>query len=173
LETTLAHAAYEIIVQILNGTLVSRNSKIPDEVDPIDFSSLPSEYTRLEEVAQVTGRSVLIPGDESTLVSFSTVVLGSEMMVINSTYISSSGKQYTFVQTIHNDNSLWSGAVSSSTDELETIVLPIGITVYIGQMEDGTVFAQAYSPGLDFNISSIDLALQEMRGLIEEIQLIQ
>lgn len=170
--TALAHAAYEIIVQILNGTLMSRNSKIPDEVDPIDFSSMPFEFTSLEDVVQATGRPVLFPGGESTLVGFSTVVLGSEMIVVNSTYISSDGKQYTFVQTIHNDDSLWSGAIDLS-GELETIVLPVGITVYIGQMEDGAVFAQAYSPGFDLNISSIDLTLQEMRDLIEEMQLIQ
>jgi len=170
--TALAHAAYEIIVQILDGTLVSRNNKIPDEVDPIDFSSLPSEFTSLEDVAQATGRPILIPDDESTLVSFSTVVLGSEMIVFNSTYISGEGKQYTLVQTIHNDDSLWSGAIDLS-GELETIILPVGITVYIGQMEDGAVFAQAYSSGLDLNISSIDLTLQEMRDLVEEIQLIQ
>lgn len=170
--TALAHAAYEIIVQILDGTFVTRNNKIPDEVDSIDFSSLPSEFASLEDVAHATGRPVLFPSDESTLVSFSTVVLGSEMIVVNSTYISGEGKQYTLVQTIHNDDSLWSGAIDLS-GELETIVLPVGITVYIGQMEDGAVFAQAYSSGLDLNISSIDLTLQEMRDLVEEIQLIQ
>ncbi len=169
----LAQELYEIIVRVVHGTLMAQNREIPDDVDPIDFSKIPVEFSSLEEIAQLTGRVIFVPADDDgKLVELSTIIMNSEMMVIVSKYAREDGTSYRIAQTIHNSDTLWAEASSSITDELITITLPIGMTVYLSRMEDETVYAAAFGAGYDLNVASTDLTLGELQELVKRIQLI-
>ncbi len=169
----LAQELYEVIVSVVDGTLRAQNRGIPEEVDPIDFSKLPAEFSSMEEIAQLTGRVIFVPAEgDGMLIGFSTTLMNSEMMAISSNYIREDGTSYRIAQTIYNSDTYWADASSSVTDEMMILSLPVGITVYLSQMEDGTVYAAAFDVGYDLNIASTDLTLEELQELVKGIQLI-
>lgn len=169
----LAQEIYEVIVRVFNGTLLVRN-KMPDEISSIDFSMLPTEYSSLEDVAQTTGRAMIVPSkNDGELSELFVDIMGNEMMMVSTKYISEDGKSFRVAQTLHNDNSLWSGAVSTTDDVLEPLELQLGMTVYFGQMADGTIFAEAHGAGYDLDVFSTDLSIEELREIIERIQIVR
>ncbi len=169
-----AQEIYKVVVRIFDGTLMARNNKMPDEISPIDFSKLPAEYSTLEEAAEATGRAIVVPdSNDSTLVEFFTDTIDNEMMLVSAKYLRGDGKSYRIAQTIHNKNSLWAGAASTIDDDLASTELSIGVTIYFGEMTDGTVYAEAYGAGFDLNLSSTELSLKELQEVVLGAQIIK
>lgn len=170
----LAQELYEIVVRVFDGTLKVNNNKMPDEVSPIDFSTLTTEYSRLEDVAQATKRVIIVPSsNDGELTGLFVDILSNEMMMVSTKYVRKDGKTYQLVQTIHNENSYWSVAVSTIQDDLKPMTLPLGLTVYFSEMDDGTVYAAAYGAGYDLNVSSTELTLHELRELMQDVQILK
>lgn len=164
---------YNVIVSVFDGSLLSRNESAPDQVKPIDFAALPTEFESLEAVAEATGRQIVIPGDsDDVLLSFSVHMVGNETLVIRSKYTRTDGKQYAVVQSLYNDSALWSGANSTTEDSINAIELAIGIKAYLSTMEDGTVYAEAFDIGHDLNISSTMLSLEELKEVVLNLKYI-
>lgn len=168
--SAFAKGIYNVIVSVFDGSLLSRNESAPDHVKPIDFASLPAELESLEAVAAATGRQIVIPdGRDGTLLSFSTHMIGQEMLVVKTRY-AIGGKEYAIVQSIYNDSTLWSGANSTTEDRINTIELAIGIKAYLSTTEDGTVYAEAFDMGHDLNVSSTMLSLEELKEVIMNLK---
>ena len=164
--TAFAKDIYNVIVRVFDGSLLSRNESTQNHVKSIDFVALPVEFESLEAVAEATGRYVVIPGgSEGTLLSFSTHIIGQEMLVVKSKY-TIHGKEYAIVQSLYNDSALWSGANSTNEDGIKTIELAIGIKAYLSTMEDGTVYAEAFDIGHDINVSSTILSFEELKEVV-------
>lgn len=164
---------YNVIVSVFDGSLLSRNESVPDQVKPIDFAALPTEFENLEAVAEATGRQIVIPGDsDDVLLSFSVHMVGNETLVIRSKYTRTDGKQYAVVQSLYNDSALWSGANSTTEDSINAIELAIGIKTYLSTMEDGTVYAEAFDIGYDLNISSTMLSFEELKEVVLNLKYI-
>ncbi len=157
---------YNVIVSVFDGSLLSRNESAPDHVKPIDFAMLPAEFESLEAVAEATGRQIAIPGgNDGTLLSFTTHMIGQEVLVVKSQY-AVDGKEYAIVQSFYNDSTLWGGANSTTEDSINTIELAIGIKAYLSTMEDGTVYAVAFDIGHNLNVSSTMLSLEELKEVV-------
>ncbi len=157
---------YNVIVSVFDGSLLSRNESAPDHVKPIDFAALPAGFESLEAVAEATGRQVAIPGgNDGTLLSFTTHLIGQEMLIVKSQY-AVDRKEYTIVQSFYNGSALWSGANSTTEDSINTIELAIGIKAYLSTMEDGTVYAEAFDIGHDLNVSSTMLSFEELKEVV-------
>lgn len=168
--TAFAKGIYNVIVNVFDGSLLSRNEDAEGYVKPIDFTALPAEFESLEAVAEATGRQIVIPGSsDSTMLSFTAHVIGQKMLVVKSQYIVD-GKEYAVVQSLYNDSALWSGANSTTEDSINTIELAIGIKAYLSTMEDGTVYAEAFDTGHDLNISSTMLSVEELKEVIMNLK---
>lgn len=169
--TAFAKGIYNVIVNVFDGSLLSRNEDAEGYVKPIDFAALPAEFESLEAVAEATGRQVVIPGgSDDVLLSFSVHIVGDDSLVIRSKYTRTDGKKYAVVQSFYNDSALWSGANSTTEDSINTIELAIGIKAYLSTMEDGTVYAEAFDTGHDLNISSTMLSIEELKEVIMNLK---
>lgn len=169
--TAFAKGIYNVIVNVFDGSLLSRNEDAEGYVKPIDFAALPAEFESLEAVAEATGRQVVIPGgSDDVLLSFSVHIVGDDSLVIRSKYTRTDGKKYAVVQSFYNDSALWSGANSTTEDSINTIELAIGIKAYLSTMEDGTVYAEAFDTGHDLNISSTMLSVEELKEVIMNLK---
>ena len=168
--TAFAKGIYNVIVSVFDGSLLSRNEDAEGYVKPIDFTALPAEFESLEAVAEATGRQIVIPGSsDSTMLSFTAHVIGQKMLVVKSQYIVD-GKEYAIVQSLYNDSAFWSGANSTTEDDINTIELAIGIKAYLSTMEDGTVYAEAFEMGYDLNVSSIMLSAEGLKEVIMNLK---
>ena len=90
---------------------------------------------------------------------------------MRSVYVRADGKQYTVLQCLNNDLSLW-GTGNSTVGGVRTVELDIGVTVYLSTMEDGTVYAEAFGSGYTVNLSSTELSADELLETVQGIQLI-
>lgn len=91
--TAFAKGIYNVIVNVFDGSLLSRNEDAEGYVKPIDFAALPAEFESLEAVAEATGRQVVIPGgSDDVLLSFSVHIVGDDSLVIRSKYTRTDGK---------------------------------------------------------------------------------
>lgn len=168
--TAFAKGIYNVIVSVFDGSLLSRNEDAEGYVKPIDFAALPAEFESPEAVADATGRQIVIPGSsDSTMLSFTAHVIGQKMLVVKSQYIVD-GKEYAIVQSLYNDSAFWSGANSTTEDDINTIELAIGIKAYLSTMEDGTVYAEAFEMGYDLNVSSIMLSVEGLKEVIMNLK---
>ena len=168
--TAFAKGIYNVIVSVFDGSLLSRNEDAEGYVKPIDFAALPAEFESLEAVADATGRQIVIPGSsDSTMLSFTAHVIGQKMLVVKSQY-TVDGKEYAIVQSLYNDSAFWSGANSTTEDDINTIELAIGIKAYLSTMEDGTVYAEAFEMGYDLNVSSIMLSVEGLKEVIMNLK---
>ena len=168
--TAFAKGIYNVIVSVFDGSLLSRNEDAEGYVKPIDFAALPAEFESLEAVAEATGRQIVIPGSsDSTMLSFTAHVIGQKMLVVKSQY-TVDGKEYAIVQSLYNDSAFWSGANSTTEDDINTIELAIGIKAYLSTMEDGTVYAEAFEMGYDLNVSSIMLSVEGLKEVIMNLK---
>ena len=165
-----AKGVYNVIVSVFDGSLLSRNEDAEGYVKPIDFAALPAEFESLEAVAEATGRQVVIPGsNDGTLLSFSTHMIGQEMLVVKSRY-AVDGKEYAIVQSLYNDLTLWGGYYNAA-DNVITMESGIEITTYLSIMEDETVYAEAFGTGYDINVSSTELSLDDLKEIIGNLKL--
>ena len=168
--TAFAKGIYNVIVSVFDGSLLSRNEDAEGYVKPIDFAALPAEFESPEAVADATGRQIVIPGSsDSTMLSFTAHVIGQKMLVVKSQY-TVDGKEYAIVQSLYNDSAFWSGANSTTEDDINTIELAIGIKAYLSTMEDGTVYAEAFEMGYDLNVSSIMLSVEGLKEVIMNLK---
>lgn len=168
--TAFAKGIYNVIVSVFDGSLLSRNEDAGGYVKTIDFAALPAEFESLEAVAEATGRQIVIPGSsDSTMLSFTAHVIGQKMLVVKSQY-TVDGKEYAIVQSLYNDSAFWSGANSTTEDDINTIELAIGIKAYLSTMEDGTVYAEAFEMGYDLNVSSIMLSVEGLKEVIMNLK---
>lgn len=168
--TAFAKGIYNVIVSVFDGSLLSRNEDAEGYVKPIDFEALPAEFESPEAVADATGRQIVIPGSsDSTMLSFTAHVIGQKMLVVKSQY-TVDGKEYAIVQSLYNDSAFWSGANSTTEDDINTIELAIGIKAYLSTMEDGTVYAEAFEMGYDLNVSSIMLSVEGLKEVIMNLK---
>ena len=168
--TAFAKGIYNVIVSMFDGSLLSRNEDAEGYVKPIDFEALPAEFESPEAVADATGRQIVIPGSsDSTMLSFTAHVIGQKMLVVKSQY-TVDGKEYAIVQSLYNDSAFWSGANSTTEDDINTIELAIGIKAYLSTMEDGTVYAEAFEMGYDLNVSSIMLSVEGLKEVIMNLK---
>ena len=168
--TAFAKGIYNVIVSVFDGSLLSRNEDAEGYVKPIDFEALPAEFGSPEAIADATGRQIVIPGSsDSTMLSFTAHVIGQKMLVVKSQY-TVDGKEYAIVQSLYNDSAFWSGANSTTEDDINTIELAIGIKAYLSTMEDGTVYAVAFDTGHDINVISTMLSLEELKEVLLNIR---
>ena len=165
-----AKGIYNVVVSVFGGSLLSRNESAPDHVKPIDFAALPAEFESMQAVAEATERQIVIPGsNDGTLLSFSTHMIGQEMLVVKSRY-AVDGKEYAIVQSLYNDLTLWGGYYNAA-DNVITMKSGIEITTYLSIMEDETVYAEAFGTGYDINVSSTELSLDELKEIIGNLKL--
>lgn len=167
-----AESAYSIIVRFFNGTLLVQRDETVDVAETLDFIKLPETFASLQEVKQLTNYPIVIPSNDSRMINFDTETIGQEMIVVSTDYILSDNKTFNVTQTLHS-NDIWAGAVSADQEELETVLLLGGVQGYLGKMQDGTVFIEAYGEKLHLHISSIDLSLDEMRQLASTLEYLQ
>ncbi len=168
-----AENIYKVIVSIFDGSLQSRNENAADNIQPIDFSKLPSEFESLEEIAELTGRPIIVSGNgNDTLTQFTTRVVGKESLAIVSYYAQGNGSMYTLVQTLYNGSSSWGGFVSTVDENVVIVEIPLGIKAYLSTMTDGTVYAEAYGLGYDINVSSSDMCLNDIQELMLNCKLL-
>lgn len=167
-----AKSIQDIIVRILDGSLLAYNDGPQSGgLVPMDFTALPAELESPEAVAEATGRQIIVPDEGDELLWFETHVAGETMLVMRSAYVRADGKQYTVVQSLNNDLSLW-GTGNSTAGGIRTVKLDIGVTAYLSTMEDGTVYAEAFGSGYTVNLSSTELSADELLETVQGIQLI-
>lgn len=167
-----AKSIQDIIVRILDGSLLAYNDGPQSGgLVPMDFTALPAELESPEAVAEATGRQIIVPDEGDELLWFETHVVGETMLVMRSAYVRADGKQYTVVQSLNNDLSLW-GTGNSTAGGIRTVKLDIGVTAYLSTMEDGTVYAEAFGSGYTVNLSSTELSADELLETVQGIQLI-
>lgn len=162
-----AESIYKVIVNIVSGSLQSHNRNSAGNIEPIDFSEIPNEFESLKEIAEITGRQIIVPGnDDDKLTQFSTHVVGAQSLVIKSIYTTRKGIGYTLVQTLYSDATLWGSFASTTDDNVCTIEIPLGIKAYVSTMLDGTAYAEAYGLGYDINVSSVDMCADDIQELV-------
>ena len=167
--TAFAKGIYNVIVNVFDGSLLSRNEDAEGYVKPIDFEALPAEFESPEAVADATGRQIVIPGSsDSTMLSFTAHVIGQKMLVVKSQY-TVDGKEYAIVQSLYNDSAFWGGYYNAA-DDVITMESGIGITTYLSIMEDETIYAEAFGAGYDINVSSIELPLDDLQEIIGNLE---
>ncbi|MDO4564630.1 MAG: DUF4367 domain-containing protein [Clostridia bacterium] len=159
---TWAKAIYSVIVQLLEGNLHAHNVEPASELQPIDFDNLPEKFSSLEEVAEITNRTLLVPDEGSEPVSIASYMMNESSLVVVAEYSFDNGRLYFITYTLYND-ALWASSISSTEEELNSITLSNGLDGYIGQMKDGTVYMEAYERGIIINISSVELSLEELQ----------
>lgn len=161
-----AESIYHIIVRVVDDSFSAQGESIADDIDAIDFSTLPSKFESLEAVAEATGRQIVIPDGEDILTSFTVHILDENTVVIRSKYSSESGGQYTVSQTLYNDAASW-GSSNNTIGEITTVGSGIGATAYLSTMVDGTVYAEIY--GADYNISirSAAIDLNDLQDIVK------
>lgn len=162
----MAESIYNAIVEMLNGSLVAHNVNSSDsKTVSIDFASLPSEFISLNDVAVATGRAIIVPDDNSILLSFSVHILGNEQLVVRSKYQTEDNHQFTISQSLYNSEALWSSAASMDESKSDRISIKVADQAYISTMEDGTVYVEAFGNGFNMMISSLSLSFDELAEL--------
>lgn len=162
----MAESIYNAIVEVLNDSLVAHNVNSSDsKAVSIDFASLPSEFISLNDVADATGRAIIVPDDGSILLSFSVHILGNEQLVVRSKYQTEDNRQFTISQSLYNSEALWSSATSANESKADRISIKVADQAYISTMEDGTVYVEAFDDGFNMMISSASLSLDELAEL--------
>lgn len=162
----LADEIYGAVAQVFNGYLVAHNINSSDsKAASIDFALLPSEFVSLNDVADTTGRAIIVPDDGSILLSFSVHILGNEQLVVRSKYQTEDNRQFTISQSLYNSETLWSSAASMDESKADRISIKVADQAYISTMEDGTVYVEAFGDGFNMMISSANLSLDELAEL--------
>lgn len=163
----LAKDAFEIIISVFDGSLHAQQQGNPQGLTPIDFENLPDHFDTLESAAEAVGRPVAkIVNDSVSIISISIFTSQNTMFTIRTGYCTSSGASLVVTQNLFSEDSGWSSSVGIAEDEMETIVTEGGTIFYLGNMQDGTVFAETYGPGMNVNIASAELTLVDLKELL-------
>ena len=163
----LAKGAFEIIISVFDGSLHAQQQGNPQGLTPIDFENLPDHFDTLESAAEAVGRPVAkIVNDSVSITSISIFTSQNTMFTIRTGYCASSGASLVVTQNLFSEDSGWGSSVGIAEDEMETIVTEDGTIFYLGNMQDGTVFAETYGPGMNVNIASAELTLVDLKELL-------
>jgi hypothetical protein len=165
----LAQAAYKIIVRLLDGKLTAQQDQYPDNLPPIDFENIPEQFESHEQAAKVIGRPVAsIESEDAVLVSIDVQSVEGSVVTLWTQY---QVKEYTvFLKQLFYVNMLsWSSGVSTDHIECEK-ELQDGNIMYIGYMNDGTVFGNTYSESYNISVTSKGMDANKLLDIISEMQ---
>lgn len=163
----LAKDAFEIIISIFDGNLHAQQQGDPQGLAPIDFESLPDQFETLEEAAEAVGRPIAkITRDSVSIDSISVYTSQDAMLTIRTAYVTMNGAALMITQNLFSEDSSWSSSVGIAGSDVVTIETADGTILYLGCMQDSTVFAEAYGPGMNVNIASTELTLDDLKELL-------
>lgn len=167
-----AQNIYKIVISVVEGALLSKNTAPKEDVS-FSLENVPDEFETLAAVGRFINYPIVVPGNEDDkLVSFSTQLIGEEILIVRSNYIRLDRRQYVIVQSMYSTESLWGGYYSVKEDGTTRIEAGIGLDAYISTMDDGTVYAELYGVGYDINISSIELSVDSIRDIVLNLNIL-
>lgn len=164
----MAADIYRVFVEVRDGALRAYGKVSPDEVEPVDFTNLPSEFESIEQLAEVVVHPIAVPGNDADLISMATYVSSSNGMVVRCKYAQKNGNSFTLKQSLYGPSVSW-GSVASTVGEIRTLELDIGITAYVSTMDDGTVYGEAAGADYRIHVSSSSMSLDDMEALMMEL----
>jgi hypothetical protein len=168
----LAQAAYEIIVKLFDGKLTAQQSEQPDNLLPIDFENIPEQFESLEQAVKVIGRPVAsIEYSDAAVISISAYSIDDLMVTLRTQYQIKENILY-LTQVFYEDSSSWGSAVSTENIELET-ELQDGNVMYIGYMDDGTIYGEAYSESYNVSVTCMGMDINELLDIVTEMRFIE
>lgn len=165
----LASDIYNAIVRLIDETLTIQ------QIEPSGFGkdsliSANGSYNTLKEVASSTEHPIVYcDSADIELDNIVIEVVDKNMTIIRSKYNCMNKFTFIITQTLHTSNARWSGAVSATDNIVSQVSLKNDITIYIGEMEDGTVFAEGYGKNIDINISGSECDTQEMYHIVSTL----
>lgn len=161
----LAQAAYKIIVRLFDGKLTAQQNQCPDNLVPIDFENIPEQFESLEQAARLIGRPVASIGyANAELISIDAYSSDGLCATIKTQYQAHDNILF-LKQVFYETISSWGTVVSSDTIEL-AVELQDGNTMYIGYMDDGTAFGNAYSKSYNISVSCKGMDINELLDII-------
>ena len=167
----LAKAAYKIIVKLIDGTLVAQGST-PDDLPPINFESIPEQFDSLDEASSIIGRPVAsVEYEDAVLVSIEVYYVQDLTVTLRSQYQIEENTLY-LTQVFYVNHTSWGSAVGTDHIECET-ELQDGNMMYIGYMDDGTTFGNAYSENYNISVMSTSIDVSELVRITSEMQFIR
>jgi hypothetical protein len=168
---SLAKAAYEIIIKLMDGTLVAQG-RTPDDLPPINFESIPEQFDSLDQASSIIGRPVASIGyEDAVLVSIKVYYVQDLEVTLKSQYQIEENTLY-LTQVFYVNHTSWGSAVGTHHIECET-ELQDGNTMYIGYMDDGTIFGNAYSENYNISVMSTSVDVSELLRITSEMQFIR
>ena len=167
----LAKAAYEIIVKLIDGTLVAQG-RTPDDLPPINFESIPEQFDSLDQASSIIGRPVAsIEYEDAVLVDISTNLADGIMVMLKTQYQINDSVLY-LTQVFYDGVTSWGSVVGTDAIELTT-ELQDGNVMYIGYMQDGTVYGNAYSKCYNISVTSNDIDARKLSDVVMEMRFIE
>jgi hypothetical protein len=168
----MAQAIYRIVVVLFDGQLTAQQNMSPDDLPAIDFENIPEQFESLEQAARLIGRPVAsIEYEDVVLVDTSTYLVDGMMVTLKTQYQINDSVLY-LTQVFYNGASTWGSVVGTDAIELVT-ELQDGNVMYIGYMDDGTVFGNAYSKSYNISVASTDMDARKLFDVVTEMRFIE
>ncbi|HWS30325.1 MAG TPA: hypothetical protein VN512_09485 [Clostridia bacterium] len=168
----LAQSIYEIIVRWTDGQLTAQQRVQPGSRPPIDFEKIPERFESLEQAAEVIGRPVASIEYEGAETAGIQVYSLEGLEVTLRTQYQIHGNTLYLTQVFYDDAASWGAATSADSMEYE-VEMYDGTILYIGYMEDGTVFGCAYSKNYNVDLASAGMDADELRDIAAELRFIE
>lgn len=168
----LAQSIYRIVVSIKDGTLQAKSLGRPKGLSPIDFEHLPDQVSSLEEAAEAIGRPVaVLESEDVSITGIQLHVIDDVLVALRSDYQMES-RHISLMQTFYEENQSWGAGVGVASEVIEKKLYD-GNTMYMGYMQDGTAFGEAYAETYDISLGSEHLTVEELMELADSLNFIK
>lgn len=166
----IAKELSSVIVEWITDQFGARNAE-PENVAPIDFSTLPAEFEDIHAVARATGRTLTeLCAPNYALAEMVAMVREPNSITVRMKYRDGE-KQVMLTQQLYNSDISWGESINMK--KAEEIESSIGKLFLVGITTDDTVAAMAYENGYVINLQSNSLSAVEIEGLLASLEKVE
>lgn len=154
-----AEEVYSVIINFVNGMFRASSSAPVNSTHNWDFSILPKDIDSPKALASALEYPITITKDK--LVSFSYTPYDTDYLLIKSTYENEQGIEYVLQEEIFGNDVVWGYGADLSDSLIET-QSNIGIPLFGGSLDDGTIFLSGFTEQSVLQLLSKQLTMAEL-----------